>query len=504
MPAPSPEYLGNMIQHYIETIRRVLAGFYEQMAWPLVGGIGLFLLIAALSFSWLKQNGRDEGEIIRLWRRYGAEAFGYVLVALVFAIGWSGLQTVRVLALQDIHWRETAEVTKNPVPDATPVSQYGPAVARLSEKPYTRSLTLPPDFLNRLSSEGVEVLAPYLTDPTAGSLVRLRDTFKRNRRRIEFTRQATLLDEVPIPFTESKIDVRFKRLPDRAYEAAFEGHYLFENKHDSASTIHFLFTLPEAGAIRDLSIMVGKVALTEPTTKGTKNADTYEWKGEMQPGEKREAVVSYRVNGSRAWSYDLGSPRRRVQQFHLDADTGGGGVGFLRGSLLPTTDSGNSIGWDMSNVVTAQQIAVSFAPDSKRNQLYLQALSVMPVSLLLFLIGALVCGYWFGPPPTAERLLGGVLLFAFGLGSATVLTIYCGAPVAFICGPVIGAGLASATLGRHSLLAALPVALLPFAFLSEHNSGLIVFILTLLTLAAIFATIKMSRRKVRPPLPATV
>lgn len=504
MTPPSPEALEAMIQHYIEATRRVLMGTLEtlmQLSVPLVLLAGFLVLAAALTLQAMRNHGQNSDALLLRWRKAGGETVGYVLVLVAFLIGWNGLRTARLLAFQDIRWREAADVTKNPVPDAPPVTQYGPAVARLSEKPYVRSLTLPPDFLARLNDEGGDVLAPYLTDPTAGNLVSLRDTFRRNRRRVVFTRQATLINEEPIPFTDSRIDVKFRRLANRAYEAVFEGHYLFQNTSDKTSKIHFLFTLPDAGAVRDLSIAVDKQAIKEPITSTTGNSDTYEWKGDMQPQEKHEAVVRYRVNGARAWTYGLGSQRRRVEQFHLVADMGGSGFGFLRGSLQPTGDNGSVQSWDMSNVVTAQQIAFSFAPSGMGKKLYLQALSVLPVSLLLFLIGVGVCGYWFGPQPTASRLLAGVFLFAFGLGSSTVLAIYCGATIGLVAGPLIGAFLASTVLGRYSLLAALPVALLPATFLSEHNSGLMVFVLTLLTLFMVFAIIKVTRKTERAPLP---
>ncbi|MDQ3812529.1 MAG: hypothetical protein M3347_01105, partial [Armatimonadota bacterium] len=464
-----------MIEHYLEAVRRALSGVVElltQLALPLAIGLGL-LLVAAIVTLILQRDNDWRPELP--WRRQMAVACGYGVVGLFLVVAWAALRTTRPLAQQDIRWRESAEATANPVPDAPPVSQYGPAVAALNERTYTRTLTLPPDFLSRIGAEGVGVLAPYLTDPSAQNVIRLRDTFRRSGRDVVFTRQATLLNEEPIPFANSQIHVKFQRLGGRAYEVEFEGHYAFQNAGEKPNTIHFLFTLPEAGAIRDLSVTVGGQAVTEPA--GTEpggaepddsatarshpgDSDTYEWRSEMKPGERREAVVRYRVIGARTWRYDLGSQRRRVQQFRLEADPGGL-VGFLRGSLQPTSDAGGTLRWEMADVVTAQQIALAFPPDTLGKQLYLQALSALPASLMLCLIGVLAIGLWFLEIPSPARLLGGLILFAFGLGASTVLAIYLGPVVGVILGPLLGAGLAALVLGRHSLLALLPSALVP-------------------------------------------
>ncbi len=74
---------------------------------------------------------------------------------------------------------------------------------------------------------------------------------------------------------------------------------------------------------------VGGQAVTEPNGSGA-----YEWTGQMSPGERREAVVRYRVVGARTWPA-IASQRRRVQLFRLDAAPGGPGA-FSAGSLQPS------------------------------------------------------------------------------------------------------------------------------------------------------------------------
>ena len=141
--------------------------------------------------------------------------------------------------------------------------------------------------------------------------------------------------------------------------------------------------------------------------------------------------------------------------------------------------------WELSNVVTAQQVAFAFPPDTAARESYLQALSALPASLLLLLIGVVALaaplGWRIGP----GVLAGAALLFAFGLGAAPVLANYLGATAAVLLGPLAGAALVAAMLGWPSLLAALPAALLPAAFLSPRHTGLLVLLLVLLTGAAL-------------------
>ncbi len=257
--------------------------------------------------------------------------------------------------------------------------------------------------------------------------------------------------------------------------------------------MHFLFTLPEAGTLRDLSVTVGNQAVAEPNNSEENPSEIYEWKGEMAPGEKKEAVVRYRVLGARFWRYDLGSQRRRVQQFVLDADTAGP-VGFLRGSLQPTDQTGKTLRWELGNVVTAQQVAISFPTDALGAQLYLMALSALPVSLVLFALGVVGLGAWCGTSPDPARLLGGLALFGLGLGAATVLAIYAGSLAGLLVGPLAGAFLAAKVLGRRSLLVSLPAALLPATFLSPQNSGLLVLGLASLTFLALWGATRAQKR----------
>jgi hypothetical protein len=464
-----------MIEHYLRAVSHALSDVLDvvvKLALPLAIALSCALLAGAFLAAQHKDALRPH------WKRYAAQCAGYLVLALLTVIGWAALKMTQPLARMDMKWREAAEATTDSVPDAPPVIQTGPALASLDERTYTRTLTLPPDFMRRLGGEGAGILAPYLTDPSSDNVLRLKDTFRRSGRDAVFTRQATQREEVPMPFADSHVKVQFQRLPGRAYDATFEGRYLIRNATARPIVAQFLFNLPEAGTVRDLKVTVGTKAVTDPDDEGA-----YRWTDKLGAGESREAIVNYRVIGARAWQYGLGSSRRRVQHFQLDAATDGI-ARFGRASLQPTTMSGSNFGWKLENVVTAQQIALIFPPNTWEKQGYLQALSALPASFILFLVGAIAIGARERRIGSPSQLAAALALFGFGLGATTVLSIYLPVTVATIAAPLSGAFLAIAAVGRRYWLAALPTALIPATFLSPENSGLLIVMLTLFTLGS--------------------
>lgn len=476
-----------MIEHYIGSVLHALRDVLsvtEKLAMPLAVVFGLM----ALSVAVLVALRRDVP--LSQWRMRGADVAGYVAVSLLAVVLWAALRTTQPLARMDMKWREAAESTLNSVPDAPPVTQTGPALAALEERTYTRTLTLPPNFLQRLGTEGAGALSPYLEDPSTENLLRLKDTFRRSGRNIVFTRQATRLEEAPFPFADSRVSVQFHRLEKRAYDAVFEGRYLIRNATDHMVTAQFLFNLPTAGTVRELKVSVGDKTVSDPDEQGA-----YRWTDKLGAGETREAVVKYRVVGARAWSYDLGSSRRRVQNFQLDAALDGE-ARFGRGSLQPTNVTDRVLDWKLGNVVTAQQVALVFSPNDWEKRGYLQVLSALPASLILFLLGVFVLGLR-DEMPRPMRIAGALALFGFGLGATTVLAVYLPVFISVLAAPLLGAILSSSVLPRRFLQVAIPAALVPATFLSAENSGLLLLALSLCTLAAFLFLQRARNTKMR-------
>ena len=201
------------MEPYLVAISGELHGALDlltRLALPLSVGLGL-LVLAAIGFS----RAPSRAPLLPL-RRLAVPIVGYALVALIAVIGWAMLKTAAPRARREIAWRESTEATTNPVPDAPDVLQYAPSLAALKEKTYSRTLTLPPDFFQRIGAEGLGVLAPYLSDPSATDVLALVDTFRRSGRDVVFTRQVTRLDEEPIAFNASTVHAVFKRLAGRA------------------------------------------------------------------------------------------------------------------------------------------------------------------------------------------------------------------------------------------------------------------------------------------------
>lgn len=463
-----------MITPYVQAVGGALGGvlsLFTGLAMPIAVLLGL-AAIAAAGVTFVRRG--DLSTDWPSWRRSGGQVLGYMAVGLLAVVGWAALGATLPMARSAIQWKNSAEATTNPVPDASPVFQSGPVVGAISERTYTRTLTLPPDFLQRVGEQGVGVLAPYLSDPSAENVLRLSDNFRRSGSDVVFTREVTRLDEQPIPFDDSQVRVAFHRLAGRAYDAEFEGRYLFSNTGTEPITARFLFSLPGAGTVRDLNVQIGGQSVPEPNASGA-----YEWKGDLKAGEHREAIIHYRVIGASTWNYDLGSQRRRVRQFRLEASPDGP-VRFQRGSLQPSSTSKQAVKWDLGSVVTAQQIAIAFPPDIAGRESYLQALSALPITFVLFALGIVLVSLWLRRAPAPARIAFAVVLFALGLGAITVLAAYIG-PAAVLLAPLPAAALVIRMLGRPAALAAIPAALLPATFLSGQHTGLLVLLLATLT-----------------------
>ncbi len=453
----------------------------QQFGVPLV----LFGVLALVGGAVAAARRGEHGALLpATWRRMLPRIGGYTAAALIVYFGWAALAAVPDLTRTSIGWKQSSEATTKASTDAAPVRQFGPSVAGLTVRTYTRTLTLPPYLVQRIGSSGVGVLAPYLSDPSAENVLRLVDTFRHSGSDVVFTRDVTRLDEEPIPFASSVISARFHRVGARAYDLRFEAQYAFRNPRPDVLKTRFAFPLPETGTIQDVQVSVGRDLVPQPADSGA-----YEWTGELQPGEQRTATVRYRTPGSRTWHYDFGSRRRTVQQFRLDAATGGP-VKFLRGSLQPTAQSGDTIQWVLNNVVTSQQVSLSFPADTSAQQCYLQALGALPVGLLLFAVGSLAVGFFrrqfYGPDRLCLALVG----VTFGLGAAAVLSEYVGALGGILLAVCLTVLLAGAALGRSGVWAAAPAALMPAVFLSPHHSGL-------LLLGLVLATVSLAGRALR-------
>jgi len=259
----------------------------------------------------------------------------------------------------------------------------------LAERTYTHILTLLPALLRRVREEVVQVLSPYLHDPSSASIVSLRDRFTRSGQDVVFSRETTLQTQEYITLASSKVaaDLNFVDAASGSrqsyYNGAFDGQYAFANPLPTPATVRFAFPLPRgSGALSGFTMTVnGQPYSAADLTDGSV------WEGQVAGGAPVTVRVVYRHQGSRGWSYDLSQRREPVKSFDLTirADQP---AKFQRYSLFPTSVDRSAFGGsqtlrrNLQNAITAQNVAVMFEQGSLRETLA-ELYHFTPLSLLL-------------------------------------------------------------------------------------------------------------------------
>ncbi len=461
---------------YIRAIQNALGSFLSlvvKLALPLAIVFGLALVAAAVAYLFRKDESKESLDVLR--RSVGRLA-GFGLVGLMFVVCWAALSQARAIAVDAFNWKDAAEEVANPTEDAPSVRQFGPVAAILKDNTFTRTIALPVDIGKRIQDEGVELLAPYLQESSATELLGQAERLELKGSRYFLTREVKRKEEAPIAFQISKVSATFKDLGDRAYSMHFEGAYGFKNPDNVVQTVRFTFSPPEAGTIGDLKLEVdGQVV-------GMASDGNYEWSGTLQPNESKTAKVAYDVVGSKTWSYDVGSRRRQVEDFQLSVQSPSA-LKFVRGSIQPTV-AGQNPRWKLSNVVTNQQVAISFPSDQIGRETFLQTIAMLPAAMALFALGLTIvswrCGFRIDPVRHAVS----IGLFTFGLAGASVMANYLGNIGGVLASFAFGIGASAALLGKKGLLASIPAALFAASFLSAEHTGLLVVVLALATMAA--------------------
>ncbi|MBS1724995.1 MAG: hypothetical protein JSS66_18805 [Armatimonadetes bacterium] len=460
-----------MVGAYFEAVRAGLAGvlsLFLKLALPLGIFSGLSVAGWAIASSLRAGSPAIDWPVLKKW---AAGILSYVGIGLLVVALWSGLKAVQPTARQAIEWKEGAGASDTPTNEAPQINQYGPVAAVMVDKTYRRSITLPPDFLARIGTDSVGALSPYLVDPTAENVKSLADNFRRNGQDVVFTREVVREDEQPVSFESSDVKVDFKRQAGQAYSVIFDATYTFKNTTGAPAKMRFMFGLPEGGGtVQDVKITCAGQDVAEPDNQGS----AYKWSGEVPAGESRQAKVHYQSSGSRAWSYDMGSSRRRVRAFTLQSSVDGV-YQFTKHSIPPSSRSGNKAEWRLNEVVTSQELALSFPPDIRGRDAFLQALGTLPATLVLFGLAILLAAGLLRAPVSPVQLAFGLLSFGVGLGATAVLANYVGPVVAVIAAPLAGASLAVSALGVRFALLLMVTALLPATSLSPQHTGLWVF-----------------------------
>ncbi|MGV3616230.1 MAG: hypothetical protein ACO1SV_12925 [Fimbriimonas sp.] len=442
----------------------------------------LALFVAALAIGLIVLWAADRERFGRLFGRVsgGRSLVGWLAFASFGAVIWLTLPKIGPIVREERTHRLQSSYSTNEDPSVSGVFQYGPLASYVQERTFTRTLTLPPDFLSRIGAEGVQVLSPYLQDPSAENVLKLADTFRRSGENVLFTREVTRLDETPIQIqrAEVKVDLAFRdpggSVRRSFYDSTFDAVYVFKNPLATPAEARFTFPLPETGTIRDFQLSVNGERVTEPDEEGR-----YRWAGKLEAGGMATATVKYRTQGGGAWRYEVASGRRQIESFRLSVKANEA-TRFLRGALYPTRREGDTMIWELPNVITNRQIDLFFAGRGAASDAESKALAFLPFALGSFLaaVGFLAARGRLATEPYA--LLLGTAGFVVGLFALPIFLQYLSLLWEVPLGAVLGAFLAFRVLGRPVLVPSLFVGLLPLAFVSDTHSGL----LTLIAVAA--------------------
>ncbi len=433
-------------------------------------------------------------ERVRAWldgtRRWGPRFWAWLSLAAALFAGVVGLSVVRAAVNVRLGAQENARFSAQADPEGGATVQPAPFSSYLTEKTYTRTLTLPPDFLDRLGADAVGVLAPYLTDPSSENITRLADTFRRSGRSVVFTREATLQTEQPIELGESRVNVGLGFIDPveggrkTYYNADFQAQYSFSNPLPTPVRARFLFPLPYgSGTLSGFSLRVNGVAV--PATDLSRGVV---WEDVLSGGAQARVDVRYRNQGARGWSYQLASRREPIANFDLTVKADRPAK-FARYSLFPTSarrtlGGQHTLRWQLRDVITAQNVALTFSGAALRETLF-QVFTFAPAALLLAALFVAVWAWKRGARVSPAAAALAALGFALGFALMGVLTGYLSAVLAGVIGAALAVLLSTLALGRTFVWPLALAALTPLAFLWVDNSGLMLGVIGVVALLSL-------------------
>lgn len=477
-----------MVQDFVEAAYRWVLGGAEifRQFLPLI----VLALIAAVA-AWLayrKIDPEGQANFGQRLRGYRGRVGQVALLILATVVLCGTLVQARKMVETRRETIQFASASRRREPNLSGIVQFAPAVAVIQEKTYTRTLTLPPDFATRVGAEGIQVLAPYLQDPSAENVLKLVDSFKRSGQNVLFTRELTRRDELPVAADAADIKVDFKDegAPSgrRHYNAEFTADYRFKNGTQAQAPMRFGFDLPEGGGtVQEFYIQVNDQRITEPNDQGV-----YAWEGQVAPGGQILAHVHYKVTGAAMYEYKLGSERRRIGDFRL-VTTSTQPPQFSKSGIYPTRLAGSRAEWRLNDVLTSQSVSLVFPRADVNSQLLDKSMATLAVSLVLFALAAL----WFIP----AKALWSTVAFGVALLSIPVLSSYTSAAITTLAGcglAVLAGGLVLRE--KKGWVIAILAGVLPTVFLTVEHGGLVAWILA--AIAVILLSVKTPMRQEQP------
>ncbi|MFC6748942.1 hypothetical protein [Deinococcus aquaticus] len=470
------------------TLSTLTAALHDLLGLAAPAALTVLAVLAGLLLLGLLDRARAQTALTAL-TRHAPTLTRWAAAALALGAGLLTLTVARHVTELRLAAGQNARYANAADPDGGPTTQQAPHATLVETRTYSRSLVLPPDVYARIRvNNGWEQLLPYLGGEN-GTVQNLREGFTRTRGgSLVYTRDVTMLGERPLDMDRAAITTDLNFVDPAGgrgtyYNASFRASYTFSNPLDTPATLRFEFPLPQgSGTLNGFQLTVnGETFHASDLLNGSV------WQGTVPARGAVRVEATYRNQGARGWSHVL-SRREAIRSFELTLNTDRP-ARFQRYTLFPTAQTRSALSgrqtlkWQLTDAVTAQDIAVAFTQGSVRETL--TKVGLMKSAALL--LTALLLPLWAAtrrlplpPLPFAAALLG--LSLGFTLGS--VLGAYLPPQAAELLGSASALLLAWTALGgpRTLLVPLLLCAALPLAFLTGGHAGLLVTSLAATTL----------------------
>ncbi len=461
-----------------------VASWFERLI-PVAYAVGIVLVLALITGLIVFALDKQAFQKARAWTVQNALRILIWIPALV-AVTFAdfSLSVVQIGVTTGVTDQEGAIYGKRAKSYNSGTTQYSPNVAFEQQTILKRSFTIPPEIATKLGENPEEVLQRYINDnPTNRTVTKVDDVFIRKGSALLYERTVVVSERRPVALESVDVTVGLEGVANSsegAYKAKFDGRYTFTNPQNQATSMRFIFPLPDSSATLSGFQMTlnGNAVQVADLTNG------YVWEGVLPANAKAEVRVSYTNQGANLWNYDFGRRREPIRDFKLRVTTPRDAE-FAVASLFPTNEAARAYEWRLQNVITSQNIAVSLPSRNSSlsgtlNDLY----SFAPLALLAMVAWTLALSWRRETPLQPARLVIAVLAMTVGVALSGVLIWYIPVVVAGIVGAFVSIALGLAALSRQYALPIVLCGFAPLAFLSADAALILigVAIIALLTI----------------------
>lgn len=169
------------------------------------------------------------------------------------------------------------------------------------------------------------------------------------------------------------------------YNLSFSGKYKIQNIRGSREKLSFNFPLPEgAGNITDIKVNLQNKDYTEDSDF----SDGVQWSGYLNKNESVVIDVSYNAQGTGTFYYAMGNEKSEIKNLQVNLTADFKEINIPNGAMVPTSVAGDNnetkYTWKASNMVTGQNIALSFKISGNYGEIVSKLFYYSPIALFLF------------------------------------------------------------------------------------------------------------------------